>query len=281
MSASAVTWAYEQADRLRLEASECAVLVFLADAANGSGVAWPGQERIARYTRLGLRTVGRALGQLAALGLIVAVPRGKSRLYTLKQKGNGADHSDTPEHRPPWPMKRSRTPAMVADVATPDIGHGRQDIGHGGRSTSAMVADKPSIEPRKTQGGQEGEAEKIKIDEGETGRGPPASSAGPEPAGATTRGGELGEEAGSPVPPGKVAGALARAARSLRPPPEAYAGRPPKLSRNEQIDEMERAAAPPPPKRGPQPPQRSVAEQMAAMLAAVAAQQALAQAAAP
>lgn len=66
MSYKATAWAYD----MRLSSPMKPVLVVLADMADEAGTCFPGQQRIADMTGLGIRTVARALVKLERLGLI-------------------------------------------------------------------------------------------------------------------------------------------------------------------------------------------------------------------
>lgn len=69
---------------LRLQPTEKAVLMSLADQANDAGVCWPSVGSLCERTCLGERTVQRALRALEAAGLLVcAVGAMKSNRYTL------------------------------------------------------------------------------------------------------------------------------------------------------------------------------------------------------
>lgn len=105
-----------------LSASANVVLAALCDRANAAGVAWPAVETMARDYGLGESTVRRALGELVALGLVLAVRRaGKVSRYVLTtpkmgtgMSFQGAEDDVDPSRIGPPPLS-NRAPIMTRD----------------------------------------------------------------------------------------------------------------------------------------------------------------------
>jgi len=95
MSHSLYRWAWKQElnDKPRVKASaQKFVLLCIADHANGSGDAWPGNDKIAKETHLSGRTVARAIEALIEDGFICRRRRFQtSNIYTFPISDTMAD----------------------------------------------------------------------------------------------------------------------------------------------------------------------------------------------
>lgn len=95
-----------------ISASANVVLAALCDRANAAGVAWPSAETIAKDYGLGESTVRRAIGELVAVGLVLAVRRaGKVSRYVLT----------TPKMDAPSSAKASDDGVDPARIETPPL----------------------------------------------------------------------------------------------------------------------------------------------------------------
>ena len=148
MSVPAFAWALERGRTLDLSPACRLVLIYLADMANGERVCWPGQETIADFTGLAVRTVRTAIHGLAELQLIRvdAKPGFAARFHILRP--------DTPansaEVKASHPGRMSRaTPANGADHPRQNVpthpGTSLQEGRHITTVTPANGADDPSI----------------------------------------------------------------------------------------------------------------------------------------
>jgi helix-turn-helix protein len=90
MSAPAFAWAFERGHAMNLSSSQLLLLLYMADQANCVGEFFTGQARMAKFTRLCIRTVRELVPQLEALGLIAcfATP-GKPTLYRILRQPQG------------------------------------------------------------------------------------------------------------------------------------------------------------------------------------------------
>lgn len=105
MSNDALRWAFHLPMR---DATAKAVLIALADHANGAWTCWPSVARLCQFTALGERTVRRALRRLSASGAIRLVERPRqTSLVTLVGGWRGEPgHSDTPVSVTGYPGQR-------------------------------------------------------------------------------------------------------------------------------------------------------------------------------
>lgn len=132
-----------------LSASANVVLAALCDRANAAGVAWPSVETIARDYGLGESTVRRALAELVACGLVLAVRRaGKVSRYVLAtpnadadSEAQGAQDGSDPARIGP-PPRSNRAPIMTIDH---DQDHPEQHDNGAGR-TVVVVVERPLAE---------------------------------------------------------------------------------------------------------------------------------------
>jgi hypothetical protein len=107
VSLSALNWAF---DLPMIDPAEKAVLVALANHADGEGKCWPSAARLQRSTAFADRTVRGVLIRLAAIGAIHVEARpGRSPIIVLQMDWAGQDLRDKPRRSP-------RTPAAAADV---------------------------------------------------------------------------------------------------------------------------------------------------------------------
>lgn len=97
-----------------ISASANVVLAALCDRANAAGVAWPSVETIAKDYGLGESTVRRAIGELVAAGLVLAVRRaGKVSRYVLT----------APKMDAPTSVKASENGVDPARIETSPLPH--------------------------------------------------------------------------------------------------------------------------------------------------------------
>ena len=305
MSVPAFAWALERGRTLDLSPACRLVLIYLADMANGERVCWPGQQTIADFTGLAVRTVRSAIHGLAELQLIRvdAKPGFAARFHILRPDtpANGA------EVKAAHPGKMSRaTPANGADHPRQNVpthpGTSLQEGRHITTVTPANGADDPSItqvrDPKRRASAPEARKDS-QNSEPQGGTPPPAPPPPQAPVIGTTPGGSSYKP---PTPqfesPDKARAVfqafLAAKRQQAHPEPEPAAdplktkraaaatifhlrkyatapGAKPERSRTEQIDAITQPTTnvvgeiQPPIRRGPLDPVRTVTEQLAAL----------------
>lgn len=133
-----------------ISASANVVLAALCDRANAAGVAWPSVETIGKDYGLGESTVRRALGELVAVGLVLAVRRaGKVSRYVLKAPEEATGTITQAAQDGADPARFERAPlSNRAPIMTNDHLHDHQEQ-HDSSELAAevvVVGEKPSGE---------------------------------------------------------------------------------------------------------------------------------------
>jgi hypothetical protein len=231
MSVPAFAWAIEQGRERGLSPAERLVLIYLADKANGIRICWPGQETIAEWTGLALRTVRTVVRALAKTELIRLEERpGRATVYHIAREDDPIPRQDVPGHTP---AKRARvngaTPANSAGVQAADPGKSCPEPRHITTPTPANRPPEPVLtkyEPKtRVPAREEGQEARFQ-DSGEVGR----KSGAPDPS--------APDPLDRPVDPGQFQALLASIANGFQ---NNYPPRVSGLSRAEQIE----AIAPP------------------------------------
>jgi len=150
MSVPAFAWALERGRTLGLSPACRLVLIYLADMANGERVCWPGQETIADFTGLAVRTVRSAIHGLAELQLIrVDARSGFAARFTILRPDTPANGAEvTPSH----PGKMSQgAPANGAGVGEHVLPGGVGTSLQGGRHITTVTPANGADDPSYTQ----------------------------------------------------------------------------------------------------------------------------------
>ena len=97
MSAPAFAWAFEKGHELGLSSSQLMLLLYMADQANCKGWFFTGLPRMAKYTRLSVRTIRDLIPVLAGQGLIrVDAKPGKPTMYYVLRQPQGEEATAAP-----------------------------------------------------------------------------------------------------------------------------------------------------------------------------------------
>lgn len=130
-----------------ISASANVVFAALCDRANAAGVAWPSAETIASDYGLGESTVRRAIGELVAVGLVLAVRRaGKVSRYVLTTPKMGASSSGKASDDGGHPARIETLPLPHRDpIMTNDHLHDHQEQ-HDSAIGAAVVVDEIRFE---------------------------------------------------------------------------------------------------------------------------------------
>lgn len=90
--------------------------VLKAHAGHTTGQAFPGVERIAELSGVSARQVKRELARLAELGYVVATKRGRSNVYTLRERVEVLDPAGQVQAVASWDYVPASVAAAVADL---------------------------------------------------------------------------------------------------------------------------------------------------------------------